>query len=296
MRGIVVITQNEVGRLPSGSDKTLASLLVAIVVVLQGPQGTTLVHMDAHTDPQFLVDELGRLGPESTIKLFKNSRAPGDLTNKIIRHLIINSIKIEDDLITSVTPVSPLPYGIIIVTTKKSGQPAREICMKIASGGATSGESDNIDFGPQDHQMRTYKQQMFGYLNPDVDRYPTVIYDNDTWQDAFELNCNDANLLKFLFGIKSDKPMPEKLDPIKLRKKVIKMLASSSSDIYIEKFANEYKKYKLGSPHGLYVYNVQFPELLERAYAYMLKKGLSFDEPTPKTGSIPLLKPAARPS
>lgn len=284
MSGVILIGQNEAASLPADSQQTLATigLFGCIAAVLQGSNGVTLVHVDSHTDPQFLVTEVHRLGSGSTIKLFKKAGSIPDLAVKIIEHLKSTGVRIGYDCVIEVTPVHPLPFGVVTATTKKSGQPSFDLCIKLAAAGA---KYHDIDSGPQDLQMRSYTQQMFGYLNPDLHRAPTVIYSDDAWQDAFVLNRNDSNLLNFLFGIKPDTPRPDKLDPIELRAKVIKMLSNNSPG-YKEKFANEYMKYRLGSQHGGHIYDVQFPALLERVYGYMQKTGLSFDKPIPKAESI----------
>lgn len=290
MSKIIVVGQNEVARLPKDTDSKLATigLFDCICAVLRGANGITIAHINVHTDLQFLIEELKNLGPDSSIKLFKKFDSEPDLVQKIINHLNSKGIPIKYANVIQITPVKPLPFGVVVADSTSSDQPNKQLCYQLASPITTDADAD-IDTGPQNIQMRSYIQQIWGYLNPDLEHHPTVIYADDSWQDAFELSKNDKNLLKWLFYGKTD-AKDAIFDPKAMRLRILQMLANNNKG-YVEKFGPEYARYKAGNPLTKYVYETLFPELLDRIHAYIKKNDLLIDSEIPKIRKSPAKKP-----
>lgn len=270
----IVIGQNEAARLTADSELQIATigLLGCIAALLHGPAGTTLIHIDAQTDISFISRELELLGQGSTVRLFKNHSAPGELDLKVVTHLKNLGIPVS---VEKLPPISPqIPFGIIICTAKGEHVPiTEEMAIALACGDTLV---DSIDSGPEDFQMRLYSQQIHGYLNPQLEVMPTIIFDNSAWQKGLELSKNDLVLLNYLFDVKKNTPRPEKIILEDVRVRVIKML-NNKSPAYQQRFGVEAEWYKKGSIHVLTRYNHQFPELLVRIYSYIQKNGLSFE-------------------
>jgi hypothetical protein len=284
MAGIIVISQNEAATVSNDSGTSLCTigLMGCIGVVLRGPLGFTLIHVDSHTDLNFINREMERLGSGATIQLFKWSAGKGELTHKIIEHLKSAGIKYDRrDIIElevlKLNENTTAPFGVLVVDANGQIKPSIETYCALCTGA----EQEDIDCGPQDFQMRSYKQQIFSYLNPDESRAPCVIYDNDHWNDARELSKPELQLLSYLLKVASNYD--------ELHKRIMSLLKSEKPG-YKERFAKEYLRYLNGSPHGRNVYDNVFPALLKRVYDYTQRTGLSLELPTPKEDRKPSQK------
>jgi hypothetical protein len=248
MSEIIIICQAEAARLPNDSTKTLCTigLYSCVGAVLRGSNGFTLIHIDAHTDLTFLIEEMLRLGAGSTIELFRWVDGGLGVTQKVIA--FINAQGILFDLNdVQLLPRSDLPYGILAVEAHYAGHRTR-------LGGM-------LNFGPQDFQMRSFKQQIFTYLNPRQHKKPHIIYDMNEWCAGYELCRDDLIILNSLLEIANDKDA--------LYERVCANLTGFTPDS-------------------------KFFDLLMHAKTYMMRHNLSFETPTADADSgLPMIDASA---
>lgn len=277
----IVIGQNEAARTPPGSDLKIAvpGLIETVAAILHGPNGTTVVHIDTLTDINFLVTELEVLGEGSTISLFKKREALGELDIKITRRLQEKGV--TTTLVELPTAHPRIPFATAMFAAEgKREESTLPIAIALASGGTLEGK---IDYGIEEFQTRIYTQQILGFLNPQLQISPTIIFDNQMWQKGARLSENELKLLNYLLGIK-DGALPERIELSTVKERVLKIL-KSTSPAYKARFANEALWYDRGSLTVRLNYDHNFPELLMRIYAFMKKKECSFEFPdeTPPT-------------